>query len=42
MEGEAIIGNLTEENIKVIQRIENSVYKTLIGAAHYTANATLR
>ena len=36
------IVNLTEENIKVLQRIENSVYRTILGAAHYTANATLR
>ena len=36
------IVNLTEENIKVLQMIENSVYRTLLGAAHYTANATLR
>ena len=36
------IVNLTEENIKVLQRIENSVYRTILGAAHYTANAALR
>ena len=26
----------------MLQRLENSVYRTILGAAHYTANATLR
>ena len=34
--------NFTEENIKELQRIENSVYRTILGAAHYVSNTTLR
>ena len=34
--------NLTEDNIKELQKIENSVYKSIMGAAHYSPNVTLR
>ena len=40
--GTYIVNLTTEENIKALQRIENSVYRTILGAARYTANATLR
>ena len=34
--------NLTEENISELQIIENSVYRSILGAAHYSPNVTLR
>ena len=34
--------NLTEDNINELQKIENSVYKSILGAAHYSPNVTLR
>ena len=34
--------NLTEDNINELQKIENSVYRSILGAAHYSPNVTLR
>ena len=34
--------NLTEDNINQLQKIENSVYRFILGAAHYSPNVTLR
>ena len=34
--------NLTVDNIKELQKIENSVYRSILGAAHYSPNVTLR
>ena len=34
--------NISEETIKELQRIENSVYRSILGAAHYAPNVTLR
>ena len=34
--------NLTGDNINELQTIENSVYRSIIGAAHYSPNVTLR
>ena len=34
--------NLTEDNINELQKIENSVYRSILGAAHYSLNVTLR
>ena len=34
--------NLTEDNIHELQKIENSVYRSILGAAHYSPNVTLR
>ena len=33
--------NLTEYNINELQKIENSVYRSILGAAHYSPNVTL-
>ena len=33
---------LTEDNINELQKIENSVYRSILGAAHYSPNVTLR
>ena len=34
--------NLTEDNIRELQKIENSVYRCILGAAHYNPNVALR
>ena len=34
--------NLREDNINKLQNIENSVYRSILGAAHYSSNVTLR
>ena len=34
--------NLTEDNINELHKIENSVYRSILGAAHYSPNVTLR
>ena len=34
--------NLTDDNINELQKIENSVYMSILGAAHYSPNVTLR
>ena len=34
--------NLTEDNINELQKIENSVYRSILGAAHYSPKVTLR
>ena len=34
--------NLTEDNINKLQKIENSVDRSILGAAHYSPNVTLR
>ena len=34
--------DLTEDNINKLQKIENSVYRSILGAAHYSPNVTLR
>ena len=34
--------NLTEDNINELQKIENSIYRSILGAAHYSPNVTLR
>ena len=34
--------NLTEDNINELQKIENSVYRSILGAAHYSPNVNLR
>ena len=34
--------NLTEDNINELHKIENSVYRSILGAAHYYPNVTLR
>ena len=34
--------NLTEDNINELQKIENSVYMSILGAVHYSPNVTLR
>ena len=34
--------NLTDNNIRALQKIENSVYRCILGAAHYDPNVTLR
>ena len=34
--------NLTDDNIRELQKIENSVYRCILGAAHYNPNVALR
>ena len=34
--------NLTEHNMNELQKIENGVYRSILGAAHYSRNVTLR
>ena len=34
--------NLAEDNINELQKIENSVYRSILGAAHYSPNVILR
>ena len=34
--------NLTEDNINELQKIENNVYRSILGAAHYSPNVTVR
>ena len=35
------IKNLTDDNIRELQKIENSVYRCILGAAHYNPNVAL-
>ena len=34
--------NLTDDNIRELQKIDNSVYRRILGATHYNTNVTLR
>ena len=34
--------NSTEDNTNELQKVENSVYKYILGAAHYSPNVSLR
>ena len=34
--------NLTEDNINKLYEIENSVYRSILGSAHYSSNVTHR
>ena len=36
------ITNLTEDNINGLHKIEDSVYRSILGAPHYSPNVTLR
>ena len=34
--------NLTDDNIRELRKIENSIYRCILGTAHYNPNVALR